>query len=67
MDKLSAYDVISKKVKYCDLQIGDKFKLTKNKNDNRLYVKEKDGASKVDYINAKIYPYLDMPVYVEGE
>ena len=54
-------------VKYCDLKIGEHFKLTKNKKDNRLYVKEKDGASKVGCINGKIYPYLDMPVYVEGE
>lgn len=41
-----------KKVKFCDLKIGDTFKLTKN--DKGIYIKEIDGASKVGYINAKI-------------
>ena len=57
-----------KKVKYCDLKIGDEFKITENKKDNRLFVKEKEGARQVGYvIESKVYPYLDMPVYVEGE
>ena len=60
-----------KEIKYCELKIGDKFKIEKE--DKKIFVREKEGAlliiDKYGYPcamrNDKAYFYLDMPVFVE--
>lgn len=61
---------LTQKVKYRDISIGTKFALTRNKKDLRLFEKRIEGAFQImDSWGLKcdfpIYPYLDMPIYVE--
>ena len=60
----------TQKVKYRNISIGTKFVLTRNKKDLRLFEKRIEGAFQIiDSCGLKcdfpIYPYLDMPIYIE--